>query len=220
MTVPAGLIAELADIDLKDRDSGGAKREQADSIELCLEGWAARGPPEHLQLFRGGRKRIMSPQQGQCHVNACQKGRTLLRGRSPSAHMTDRHQRRFWKPQLTAAEIQSLSLPVRQRSLDRGRDFETHLFALSMSFDQTCVSQNTEMMRGMGLRAFQFLHKIRHTFFTDEQGFQDTQPRFIAHGLEHRGALARGQHLAARRGLHQQQAPLSEEQVTASPLTC
>ena len=162
----------------------------------------------------------MLPQQGQRHINACRKGRTLLRGRSPSAQVTDRHQRRFWKPQLTAAEIQSLSLPVRQRSLDRGRDFETHLFALSMSFDQTCVSQNTEMMRGMGLRAFQFLHKIRHSCFTDEQGFQDTQPRFIAHGLEHSGALARGQHLAARRGLHQQQAPLSEEQVTASPLTC
>ena len=48
MAVPAGLIAEFADIDLKDRDPGGAKREQADSIELCLEGWAARGPPEYL----------------------------------------------------------------------------------------------------------------------------------------------------------------------------
>jgi hypothetical protein len=48
MAVPAGLIAELADIDLKDRDVGGVKREQADSIELCLEGWAARGPPEYL----------------------------------------------------------------------------------------------------------------------------------------------------------------------------
>jgi hypothetical protein len=88
-----------------------------------------------------------------------------------------------------------------------------------MSLDQTCVSQNTEMMGGMGLRAFQFLHKISHTFFTDEQGFQDAQPRFIAHGLENRGALARSQHLAVRRRLHQQQAPLSDEQVTASPLT-
>jgi hypothetical protein len=87
--------------------------------------------------------------------------------------MTDRHQRRFWKPQLTTAEIQGLSLPVRQRSLDRGRDFVTHLFALSMSLDQTCVSQNTEMMGGMGLRALQFPYKIRHAFFTDEQGFQD-----------------------------------------------
>ncbi len=161
----------------------------------------------------------MLPQQGQRHINACQKGKTPLRGRSPSAYMTDRHQRRFWKPQLTAAEIQGLSLPVRQRSLDRGRDFVAHLFPLSISLHQTCVSQNTEMMGGMGLRAFQFLHKIRHTFFTDEQGFQDTQPRFVAHGLEHRGALARSQHLAAQRGLHQQQAPSSEEQETASPLT-
>jgi hypothetical protein len=32
--------------------------------------------------------------------------------------------------------------------------------------------------------------------------------------------LARSQHLAARRGFHQQQAPSSEEQETASPLTC
>src|SRR5580765_1721290 len=133
--------------------------------------------------------------------------------------MTNRHQRRFWKPQLTAAKIQGLSLPVRQRSLDRGRDFVAHLFTLSMSFDQTCVSENTEMMGGMGLRAFQFLHKIRHAFFTDEQGFQDTQPRFVAQGLEYRGALAWGQHLAARKRLHKQQVPSSEEQVMASPLT-
>ena len=115
----------------------------------------------------------------------------------PSAHMTDCHQRRLWKPQLTAAEIQGLSLPVRQGSLDRGRDSVAHLFAVSMPLDQTRVSQNTEMMGGMGLRAFQFLHKIRHTFFTDEQGFQDTQPRFVAHGLKHRGALARSQHFVS-----------------------
>jgi hypothetical protein len=42
------LIAELADIDLKDCDSGGAKREQANMIELRLEGGATRCPPEHL----------------------------------------------------------------------------------------------------------------------------------------------------------------------------
>ena len=161
----------------------------------------------------------MLPQQGQRHINACQKGRTPLRGHHPSAHMTDRHQRCFWKPQLTAAEIQSLSLPVRQRPLDRGRDFVTHLFALAMPLDQTCVAQNTEMMGGMGLRAFQLLHKIRHTFFIDEQGFQDTQPRFVAHGFENRGALARSQHLAGRRGFHHQQLPWSEELVTASPPT-
>jgi len=111
--------------------------------------------------------------------------------------MTDRHQGRFWKPQLTAAEIQGLSLPVRQRSLDRGRDFVTHLFTLSMSLDQTCVSQNAEMMGGMGLRALQFLHKIRHAFFTDEQGFQYSQPCFVTQGLEDRGALARSQHFGA-----------------------
>jgi hypothetical protein len=64
MAVPADLIAEFADIDLEDRDPGGAKREQTDSIELRLKGWAARDSPEHLQLFRGGGKRIMLPQQG------------------------------------------------------------------------------------------------------------------------------------------------------------
>jgi hypothetical protein len=53
MTVPTGLIAEFADIDLKDCDPGGAKREQADVVELRLEGGAARYPPENLQLLRG-----------------------------------------------------------------------------------------------------------------------------------------------------------------------
>lgn len=38
MTVPTGLIAEFADIDLKDCNPGGAQREQADVIELRLEG--------------------------------------------------------------------------------------------------------------------------------------------------------------------------------------
>jgi hypothetical protein len=51
------------------------------------------------------------------------------------------------------------------------------------------------MMGGMRLRALQFLHKIRHAFFTDEQGFQDAQTRFVAQRFENRGALARSQHL-------------------------
>ena len=136
----------------------------------------------------------MLSQQGQRHICARQKGRNLLRNRSPSAYMTDRHQRRFWKPQLTAAEIQSLSLLVCQGSLDRGRDSVTDLFAVPVPLDQTRVSQNSEMMGGMGLRALQFLHKIRHAFFTDEQGFQDTQPRFVAQGLKNHGASARSQH--------------------------
>jgi hypothetical protein len=110
------------------------------------------------------------------------------------AYAADVHQSRFWKSQLTAAEIQRLSLPVCQGSLDRGRDSVTNLFAVPMSLDQTRVSQNTEMMGGMGLRALQFLHKIRHAFFTDEQGFQDTQSRFVAQGLENHGALTRSQH--------------------------
>jgi hypothetical protein len=61
MAVPAGLIAELADIDLKDRDSCGAKREQADLIELHLERGATRCPPEQLQLLcRGGEGILLS----------------------------------------------------------------------------------------------------------------------------------------------------------------
>jgi hypothetical protein len=52
VTMPACLIAELADIDLKDGDPGGSKWEQADVIELRLERGTTRGPPEYLQLLR------------------------------------------------------------------------------------------------------------------------------------------------------------------------
>jgi len=79
MTVTTGLIAELADIDLKDRNSGGAKREQANSIKLCLEGGAARCPPEHFQLLRWGGEGVVLSQQGQRHICAPRKGRNLLR---------------------------------------------------------------------------------------------------------------------------------------------
>ena len=48
MAVLTGLIAQLADIDLKDGDSGGAEREQIDAFELSLKGGAARNPLEHL----------------------------------------------------------------------------------------------------------------------------------------------------------------------------
>ena len=110
-------------------------------------------------------------------------------------------------------------MPVCQGSLDRGRDFVAHLFAVPMSLDQPRVSQNSEMMGGMGLSALQFLHKIRHAFFANKQRLKDTQPRFVAQGFENRGALAWSQHLAGRRGFHQQQLPASEEQMTASPPT-
>ncbi len=52
VTMSACLIAELTDIDLKDGDPGGVKREQAYAIELRLEGGTTRGPPEYLQLLR------------------------------------------------------------------------------------------------------------------------------------------------------------------------
>ena len=109
--------------------------------------------------------------------------------------MTDRHQHRLRKSQLTAADIQGLSLSISQRSLNRGRDFVTNLFAVSLSLDQAGITQDTEMMGGVGLRAPEFLHEVRHAFFTDKQGFQYPQPRFIAQRLENHGALARGQHL-------------------------
>ena len=71
MTMSAGLIAELANIDLKDGDPGGAKREQSDAIELRFKGWAARGCPEDLQLLhRGGEGAVLS-EQGQCHRILC-----------------------------------------------------------------------------------------------------------------------------------------------------
>ena len=64
MAVPTGLIAELADIDLKDGDPSRAKREQADVIELRLEGGAARGPSEYLQLLHWGGEGVLLSQQG------------------------------------------------------------------------------------------------------------------------------------------------------------
>ena len=67
MTVPAGLIAKLPDIDLKDGDSCGAKREQADAIELFFEGGVARCPPKHLQLLPRRGEGILLSQQGQRH---------------------------------------------------------------------------------------------------------------------------------------------------------
>ena len=67
MAVSTGLIAELADIDLKDSDSSGAKGEQADAIELRLEGGVARCLPEQLQLLRWGGEGVLLSQQGQGH---------------------------------------------------------------------------------------------------------------------------------------------------------
>jgi hypothetical protein len=68
MAMSTGLIAELADIDLKDGDPSGEKREQADSIQLCLKGRAGRGSLEQLQLFRCGGESVMLSKQGQSHT--------------------------------------------------------------------------------------------------------------------------------------------------------
>jgi hypothetical protein len=58
----ACLIAEFADIDLKDGDPGGTKREQADVIELRLEWGAAHCPSEYLQLLRWGGEGVLLSQ--------------------------------------------------------------------------------------------------------------------------------------------------------------
>jgi hypothetical protein len=79
VTMSACLIAELADIDLKDCDSGGAKREQADVIESGLEGGVARCPPEHLQLLLWGGEGVLLSKQGQRHIWVRQKGKNLLK---------------------------------------------------------------------------------------------------------------------------------------------
>ena len=222
MAVPTDLIAEFADIDLKDRDPGGAKREQADSIELCLEGWAASVVlPSIFNCSVEEARGLCWPRQGQRHIQCLSE-----RESTPEGPITiSVHDRSSSTPILETATRSSRSpgpVPACSPALVGSweRLCSTPVCPSRCPLDQPCVSENTEMMGGMGLRAFQYLNKILHTVLTDEQGFQDTQPRFVAQGLEHRGALARSQHLAARRRLHQQQAPLSEAQATASPLTC
>jgi hypothetical protein len=37
VAVPAGLITEFADVDLKNGDTGGMQRAESDSIELCFK---------------------------------------------------------------------------------------------------------------------------------------------------------------------------------------
>ena len=136
MAVTAGLVAELADIDLEDRNSRGMERFQACLIQLRFEREASTGLCQQLELLGRGGEGIMSSQQGQRHIRSRPKMNKSARKRSSSARMTDRQQGRLWKSQLTAAEIQGLSLSVCQSSLNRGRYFITNLFALSMSFDQ------------------------------------------------------------------------------------
>ena len=88
--------------------------------------------------------------------------------------MIDRHQDCLRKPQLTAAEIQGLSLSIFQSTLNCGRDSVTNLFALPMPLDQARVPQDTKMMGSVGLRAPELSYKVRHGFFTDKQGLQNT----------------------------------------------
>jgi hypothetical protein len=87
----ACLIAELADIDLKDCDPGGAKREQADVIELRLEGGAARCPTEQFQLLRWGGEGVLLSQQGQRHRILFRNAAAVSEPITEIARVTQRH---------------------------------------------------------------------------------------------------------------------------------
>src|SRR5436309_13970571 len=53
VTVPAGLIAELADVDLKNRDAGGIERVQARVTHSVFEWGAGLSAGENAQLLGG-----------------------------------------------------------------------------------------------------------------------------------------------------------------------
>jgi hypothetical protein len=51
MAVVAGLVAELADVDLQDRDSGCAEWEQSGLIQPKIEWWRGGRLAENPKLF-------------------------------------------------------------------------------------------------------------------------------------------------------------------------
>jgi hypothetical protein len=68
VAVAAGLVAEFADVNLKDRDAGGVQREEAGLIEARLKCKAAVRFRKQRELPGGGSQRIVSAQQGQWHL--------------------------------------------------------------------------------------------------------------------------------------------------------
>ncbi|HEU0006566.1 MAG TPA: hypothetical protein VFS12_11300 [Terriglobia bacterium] len=74
-----GLIAELADIDLKDGDPSGAKGEQANSAQLRLEGRATCHSSEQFQLLHCGSKTVMLSKKRQSHTILSRNGENDLK---------------------------------------------------------------------------------------------------------------------------------------------
>ncbi len=120
--------------------------------------------------------------------------------------------------QLTTAEVEHPSFLAFERSLNGRRDAITDLFAVPVSLHQSGIAKDTEMVRRVRLRAAQLPRELTHALFPREKEFQDSQARFVAHGLQDCGTLARGREVTDRRLRHQQQFP-SGEQLTASPFT-
>ncbi len=87
-----------------------------------------------------------------------------------------------------------------------------------MSLDQSGIPQNSQVMGDMWLGTAEDLRQVGYTFFAEQEGFQNAQTRFIAHGLQDGGTLARGGEVGGAVAWHQQQFP-SGEQLTASPST-
>ena len=67
MAVATGLVAELAHIDLEDRDAGRLQRRQATVPELFLKCPARPDLCEHFQLFGRSGKRFVLAHERQCH---------------------------------------------------------------------------------------------------------------------------------------------------------
>ena len=113
MTVFAGLVAEFPHVDLKHRYPGRSKREETGLIEPSLKRQVAVRVGEQLELFRGGGQRMLSPQQGQRHVEVLTHTTVPLTSHATSACMCHRGQNSFRKSHLATSKIQGLPLPIR-----------------------------------------------------------------------------------------------------------
>src|SRR5436309_9489151 len=60
VTVPAGLIAELADVDLKNGDAGGIERVQAGRAHALFKPGTSLGACQNAKLFSSRGERVLS----------------------------------------------------------------------------------------------------------------------------------------------------------------
>jgi hypothetical protein len=81
MAMLAGLIAELADVDLKHRDAGGSKRHETDLPHSIFKRWTCGCLCQQLKLPVGGSERVPAGKQCQSHSQDAEKG-PQLRSRS------------------------------------------------------------------------------------------------------------------------------------------